>query len=866
MKRELGWLAAGLVVLVVATAIEMLVVAPCDPYEGSCSQWRHLDTTPRQELKATLYSVWASDDGKQLWVGGDDYFVAHSEDGGRTWTNTTLRPSAVVPALPPQRLCGDRPPGRDDDVIGIGFVDSQGVAMTRAARRFMTSDGGELWSEVENAHSGDAWDEIRPLNGANVMDAQVKHVVSCEGSVFELRGTEALPMPDGDHALAYHESRGKLGEKSRIQSAKLNTDHSVDFRSDDVSQRSDPVPTNLTSVHTAYPRSIWLTSASGTVRGSHDGGRTWSEVRASAGSKLNAAMFLNDRRTGWAVGGAGTVLETRDGGAHWTHLTAEPGALVRDRWALSIWYRWILLIAASFVVTAVAARRVRGLSRAVPVRDVLSSDRPVRTDEEETLGFRPLAKAIADLVQDPHTTLPLVASINGSWGKGKTSTAHLVEARARRGRMRVVWFDAWHHAEEEDLLAALFDTIRTNGVPPLWTPSGLMFRLTFIARGLGRWILYFILAMSAVWLWTVGLFGKVATLTAIAAVFNGLFNVNDAMARLSRAVRLPNPELQFGARHRFTTALRQIISALRGARLLVIIDDLDRCDAATIERTIIAVNFLTTSAECAFLIAMDREKVEQELGSPSATKLLEKIIDVEVQVPQYTKEQTLDAAWQSRSSEHAGRMVMRRGKAAIAVFTLVLIGHAVRDSWSFARDMVPPISSWMRAETPVLSGAATAPSTAGASVRPADVDEISSELAGYTRLGTWGFTTAVALLAMVALAFVLKREPPDVLDTPDFKQALQIWSRIILVGENNTPRFMKRFMNNVRFALAYQGAKQQTPPLAAHEMVAAVAYRTASKGTMTPQAAAAVAEAEREHSQQFPGFQLAAALQLYEAL
>src|SRR5258708_38563861 len=52
----------------------------------------------------------------------------------------------------------------------------------------------------------------------------------------------------------------------------------------------------------------------------------------------------------------------------------------------------------------------------------------------------------------------------------------LLMADLRRYAGRAVWFNAWHHNEEEHLLAALFEAIRREAAPGWWSWPGLAFR------------------------------------------------------------------------------------------------------------------------------------------------------------------------------------------------------------------------------------------------------------------------------------------------------------------------------------------------------------------------------------------------------
>jgi KAP family P-loop domain len=105
------------------------------------------------------------------------------------------------------------------------------------------------------------------------------------------------------------------------------------------------------------------------------------------------------------------------------------------------------------------------------------ADTPIERDEDDRLGFGPLADALAELIDNPNTYTPLTVAISAPWGAGKTSLAKLVERRLidwplLRGETPhvVSWFNAWLHDDAPHLGAALAaDIARTaSGRRPFW--------------------------------------------------------------------------------------------------------------------------------------------------------------------------------------------------------------------------------------------------------------------------------------------------------------------------------------------------------------------------------------------------------------
>lgn len=84
--------------------------------------------------------------------------------------------------------------------------------------------------------------------------------------------------------------------------------------------------------------------------------------------------------------------------------------------------------------------------------------------EKDALGFDPYRDALADIINDPHTSTPLVIGLFGDWGSGKSTLMQLVrkkvglvnsdDSSVRRERVPsniTVWFTAWKY-DKEDVL------------------------------------------------------------------------------------------------------------------------------------------------------------------------------------------------------------------------------------------------------------------------------------------------------------------------------------------------------------------------------------------------------------------------------
>jgi hypothetical protein len=319
------------------------------------------------------------------------------------------------------------------------------------------------------------------------------------------------------------------------------------------------------------------------------------------------------------------------------------------------------LVLPGFVVAAYSAAAARIDVRNAPrprasVADHAATDAPIGWEDKDALGLQPIARALSKFLRNRDTEPPLTFAVSGRWGTGKSSLLNLVAEDLREFECRPVWFNAWHHQQEQHLLAALLENIRGQAIPAWWRWSGIAFRARLAWQRSTRflkgavavgailattaWLAhYFIedrrvtglieavksvdLANLSVAETVVGLAGGLTALGtaggliyAAAMVLSRLqvitLNPAKLMASLSDHARVGDLRDQLGFRYKFQREFREVCRALRTRRnagMVIMIDDLDRCRPQNVLDVLEAVNFLAGAGPCFIFLGIDEDKV-----------------------------------------------------------------------------------------------------------------------------------------------------------------------------------------------------------------------------------------------------------------
>jgi len=389
---------------------------------------------------------------------------------------------------------------------------------------------------------------------------------------------------------------------------------------------------------------------------------------------------------------------TDNGGATWQNRSPAPQIFTEGRPKLAVFPCPLALLLLLLTGFSLFLHTYRYYAEPRRLQGGIS-DAPVSLAQEDCLGRLELVKTLADLIRNCDTVPPLAIAITAPWGSGKSSVLGLLQHELQ-GEVFAVQLNAWHYRDDGQLLAALMEHVREQALPPLLSLDNLLFRsrllwfrrfagsgfrgLTALFAGLtatmffakqqqwqvlGDWLKHELPASIPPWLQASAAESWIKPVLALLAVLVGYRLLKSWLAALSafspelvavasrlgksakEAMQVADWSKDAGLRFRFARDFETVATALGKGRLLLLIDDLDRCEPKQIESVMTTLNFLfSTPAPCYAVLAMDWDYVTDALGvafkdlavaradtdtkgKDFAEHYLEKIIQISIDLP-----------------------------------------------------------------------------------------------------------------------------------------------------------------------------------------------------------------------------------------
>ena len=401
---------------------------------------------------ASLLSITVAADGQRGWAVGAGGTLIGTTDGGASW-----KPQAS---------------GTDAWLRSITFAadGKRGWAVGDGVILIATTDGGATW-QPQASGAGASLTSITVA-----ADGLRGWAVGDRGTVIATTdgGASWQPQASGTEANLYSIAFAADGQRGWAVGEGGTLIATTDGGARWQPQVSGTQAALFSITFTADGQRGWAAGEYGTVIATTDGGARWQPQASGTQESLTSITFTADGQRGWAVGADGTLIATTDGGASWQ-------AVAQPRIGLAPWYGLTLLLL-SLVGVWLA---MRGRFGRAPDGDAESrtgkseasgslwADRPVEDLAQDRLNYRPTVQTLSGFIRNAGTEPHLTLAITGEWGQGKSSVMRMLKRDLEQAGFRTAWFNAWHHQQEGRPMSALFNVIRRQAMPSLFSREAI---------------------------------------------------------------------------------------------------------------------------------------------------------------------------------------------------------------------------------------------------------------------------------------------------------------------------------------------------------------------------------------------------------
>ena len=587
------------------------------------------------KLQAVLF--WDTQQGIAV---GDEGTLLRTTDGGTSWRFVNSRTNSSL---------YDIGLSKNGALIVIG---DNGTILRSV-------DKGTSWNSVNSRSDSRLYDIAVTREGQFAIVGQSSFIL-----VSEDNGTTWSSVNNGTTSKLY-----AIGTSSTDQFIAVGQNGTI-LRSTEQgyawSELNSGTDTLLSAIDTSSNRQLFVAGKNGTILRSVDNGESWTTTDSGTNASLYSIDVSNKDRL-IAVGENGTIVRSTNNGTSWISIgnndLATPSSIENNsngkinEYSVHVagWWYLLTFVTASIILLTVWPRIENDADEGIA--GLAASDKPLQPGDPDALNLSGIASDITSFLSNPKTTAPLTMAITGRWGSGKSSLMNLVQADLQQRGFSPVWFNAWHHQKGEQLLASLFAHIKQQAIPSWFSFDGLWFRFKLaVIRGRRHWFIFAIMlallfltlslnkeSINAVMMklslladpkqwWTIpwsdwapsiqGMLQSDDWIQTLASIFG----IGTPLVALLRSIRgfgvSPNRLISIdhghetkkgydpGARARFAKEFEDVTKALGHSKMVIFIDDLDRCSQANLIDILENINFIASSGDCFMLLGMAPRYIE----------------------------------------------------------------------------------------------------------------------------------------------------------------------------------------------------------------------------------------------------------------
>ena len=269
--------------------------------------------------------------------------------------------------------------------------------------------------------------------------------------------------------------------------------------------------------------------------------------------------------------------------------------------------------------------------------------------KEDYLNFGEVSQIVTEILET-EAMLPVSIGIFGNWGAGKSSLLNLIEQQIKPDEWIVIKFDAWLYQGFDDARAALLETIASHLIQAAKDEKTILQKSKNLFARINGLRLLGLMAEGAALAAGVPTFGLISkTFETAKESLDGVQNETeskqivevgenlvDSGKNLIKPKEKQTPPQQIDE---FRKEYGEILQDL-GKKLVIVIDNLDRCLPANAIQTLEAIRLFLFLNRTAFIIAADEEMIRhsvaehyKDLSYRHQIDYLDKLIQIPIRVP-----------------------------------------------------------------------------------------------------------------------------------------------------------------------------------------------------------------------------------------